>query len=216
MDLFKKISEILSLGSTVTIVIAKGKDENELTTSVMFRNNTVADAAKDIIAPFVVTGSPEELDAEFVSAISAPLEQSKGLQTSMKQFEESQKQAKAQSAASTATKKAVDDAARKNKEKVDKLLAAAKKAKDTKKWDEAIRNLQEALKLTTDPAAKEKIEKDIAACKEKNVPSIFSFDSVSDEQEETANDCDEGETDDGQSEDETPEEPIDLTLGDED
>lgn len=223
MDLFKTINSILSLGSTVTIVIAKGKTEGQLTSSVAFKDNTLADAAKDVIAPFVVSGTPEELDNEFVGCIKTPLEQSHGLQTSMKQFEDSQKKAKAQSAAAAAEKKKVEDLKKKNKDNFTKFSEAGKKAKEAKKWSEALKNFTEALKYASDDAEKTKIQKEIAFCKANNTPSMFDFDEPSEpetteetttETEEDSEEADDPENESGEIEDEEPEDGIDIDLDD--
>lgn len=105
MNIFQTIAGILGENDDVTIVVTK-RAGGRLAVSTNFRNRAVTDKARDLIAPFLVSGTPEELDAEYCGIIAEPLEQSSGIQTSMANFEASKKlaQTKSQQAAATKSK----------------------------------------------------------------------------------------------------------------
>ena len=103
MNIFKTIAGILGENDDVTIVVTKSAG-GRLAVSTNFRNREVTDKARDLIAPFLVSGTPDELDAEYCGIIAEPLEQSSGIQTSMANFEASKKLAQAKSQQASATK----------------------------------------------------------------------------------------------------------------
>ena len=90
MNMFEELNKIMGVGNDTTIVIRK-LAEDKMTVSVNFRNNAVKDEAKDLLQPFIVSGTPAELDGGFVAEISKPIAESAGLQTSMQEFEAAKK-----------------------------------------------------------------------------------------------------------------------------
>lgn len=169
MNLFQTLAELTGNQDAVTIVIQKTAD-NRLAVSVRVNNTKVEDPAKAMIAPFVVSGTPEELDAEFVPLIAKPVEQSSGLQTSMENFEASQKVAQANS------KKAAEMKSKVNalKEKAKKSLQEAEKLAKDKKYAEAVKVLEKALAEAPDES-KKSIQTAIDTYKAKTAPDIFSM-----------------------------------------
>lgn len=176
MNLFKTIADTVGVNDDVTIVVRKNAD-GLLVASVRVENRSVKDGARNLIAPFVVKGTPEELDEGFVDALTAPLAQSAGLQTSMQHFEAAKKAAEAQSQAA----KAEADKAKKMKEtakkEVDGPLKAADELKDAKKFGEAKKAYDKAKAKAEAAGLKEEAAKAKAGaelCSRNDVPDIFS------------------------------------------
>ena len=185
MNMFEELNKIMGVGNDTTIVIRK-LAEDKMTVSVNFRNNAVKDEAKDLLQPFIVSGTPAELDGGFVAEISKPIAESAGLQTSMQEFEAAKKVAEAKSAALADQKKKEKEEEKARKEQYTKYLDAAKKAQAERKWKEAISALTSA-KEYADEADKAKCDEGIAYCKELDVPDLFS--SGFGDEEETATDA---------------------------
>lgn len=183
MNLFKTLAGIMTPNADTTIVVRKSTD-GKIIVSVSYKNKDVTDPAKDIIAPFVVSGSPEEMDAEFVSLIAQPIEQSAGIQTSMANFEASKKVAQAKSQAAAEAKKKADEEKKANKAKLTKLMDEAKKLAEEKNFSKAISVYNEALALA-DGTERTKVQAAIDACKKKDQPDIFSSMGFEDEEPET-------------------------------
>lgn len=134
MDFFKQFSELLSEGEYATVVITKKGDK--LTVSILPSNDRIGDEAVKSIPPIVATGTPEELDAELLSTISAPLLDALAMRTSVKDYEAAKKAAaeKTQKAKEEKeAKKKAEEAAKKKEE--EKKAKAGKK--EEKKKDEA-------------------------------------------------------------------------------
>ena len=184
MNMFEELNKIMGVGNDTTIVIRK-LAEDKMTVSVNFRNNAVKDEAKDLLQPFIVSGTPAELDGGFVAEISKPIAESAGLQTSMQEFEAAKKVAKAKSAALADQKKKEKEEEKARKEQYAKYLDAAKKAQAERKWKEAISALTSA-KEFADEADKAKCDEGIAYCKEQDVPDLFSGDGFGEEETEAA------------------------------
>lgn len=175
MDLFKTIAGILSGDTDITIVVRKTASD-KLVVSTNLRNQALEDPAKGVIAPFVVSGTPEELDAEYAGVITGPLEQSSGLQTSMKNFEASAKAAKAASKAAADLKQKEESAKREAKNAVTKLLSEADALSKQKKYGQAKEKYSEAAKAAEKAELKDELKKakaGAAECARKDVPDIF-------------------------------------------
>ncbi|GAA5089322.1 hypothetical protein GCM10023210_14000 [Chryseobacterium ginsengisoli] len=93
-NFFNQIAQ-MGVNGDLQITIAKGAETNWIV-SVLLLNESCGDSAKNIIAPLIVRGTPEELDSDFFEKITAPIQQVSGLMVNMesfmKQLEESQKQ----------------------------------------------------------------------------------------------------------------------------
>lgn len=60
---------------------------NRLTVAVMPRRTGLKGEAGGQIVPLVLNGTPEELDAEFLQAISTPVQKAQGILTNLETFE---------------------------------------------------------------------------------------------------------------------------------
>ena len=211
MNLFKTLLDILSKDSDVTIVVRKTGDAT-LAVSTALKNNSTTDPAKDAIAPFVVSGTAEELDAEFVSLITTPMEKSAGLQTSMANFEASAKAAQAASKAASEAKRKEEDAKKAAKANVTALLNKAKGLLDEKKYGEAkaayTKAKAEAEKAGL-AAEKGTAQKGIDTCAKQDAPDMFASFG-----EETDTTCDNDEG--GAGEEPEPEDGTDTAEPDPD
>lgn len=196
MNLFKTISDILSKDSDVTIVIRKTGDDT-LAVSTALKNNGTTDPAREVIAPFVVSGTAGELDAEFVSLITAPMERSAGLQSSMANFEASAKAAQAASKAAGEAKRKEEEARKSAKAAVQKTLASADALLKEKKYGEA-KALYAKAKADAEKAGlgaeKASAQKGIDACIKNDAPDMFAaFDDAlrddAENEEETGDDA---------------------------
>lgn len=90
MELFKNLAALLTQDVTATIVIKKTSDSKM---TVITNFSTEKGGVCDNLAPFVLKGSPEEMDGGFIEAIKTPVETVTGLVSNMKAFQESAKQA---------------------------------------------------------------------------------------------------------------------------
>lgn len=132
MNLFKTIAAILAAkGDSVNITIQKRNDESLLVVAVSYNAPGVKDEAKELIAPFTLKGTADELDEAFVEQIATPLASSSGLLTSIAEFEKSVKTASANSKKAEADKKEADKKAEKEKKEAEK--AAEKEKKEAEK-----------------------------------------------------------------------------------
>lgn len=167
MELFKKISEMLSEGSTMSITIAK-KGEN-LVVGVMPGNDLVKDAAKKHIVPLNLSGTPEELDEGFVEAIAQPIAKANGLLSDIASFEKAQEEVKAKSKME-ADKKAEED---KRKKEFGEWVDLAKQNLKERKFRDALTCVANARKIAGDKekSTLDKLEADIA--NESGAGSVF-------------------------------------------
>ena len=173
MKLFNILSNAVSDGDTVIIVATRTGDS--FTVSVSAKCGNVKDTAKDHIQPFVLKGTPAELDASFEDEILKPVTQSAGLQTSMKSYEAALAVAQANSKAKANEKKKAADEAKKVAAAQKKALDEAKALMDEKKWGEASRKYNAILAddgLKLSDTQKAAIRKNIDTC-ENNDGGLF-------------------------------------------
>lgn len=133
MFFFKEISGLVTAGVELNVTI-KRSGEN-LIVSVMPKVTDLKDEAAKKLVPLVVSGTPDELDKGFSSAISAPIQSAAGLLGNMKEFETSIAEAQSKSKAADANKKKYDQLVKKadDLEKEGKLknaIACLKQAKE--------------------------------------------------------------------------------------
>lgn len=141
MDLFKKLSEVMGTGSTLTITVAK--KETGLTVSVMPGNDLVKDAAKNKFVPICLSGTAEEMDEGFLEVILQPVQKANGLLSSIKDFEDAQEKAKK---ASAMEQKAKDEKKKANDD-FSGWLALAKKNYSEDKFKDTLTCLDNAEKV---------------------------------------------------------------------
>ena len=167
MEVFKKISEMLGEGSTLTITIAKKGEE--LVVGILPGNSLVKDTAKNCIVPLNLTGTPEELDNGFIDAIAAPISRTSGLLTNMASFEKSKEEAEKKSKME-AEKKSAED---KRKKEFSEWIALAKQNLKEEKFRDALTCVAGARNIASDSdkSTLDKLEAEIA--KESGTGSMF-------------------------------------------
>jgi PRTRC genetic system protein E len=158
MELFKKMSEMLGEGSTLTITVAKKGDK--LVVGVLPGNSLVKDSAKGRIVPLNLSGTPDELDNGFVEAIAAPVGKASGLLSDMASFEKAQEEAKEKSKME-AEKKAAED---KKKKEFAEWIELAKANLKEEKFRDALTCIAGARKIASDSdkSTLDKLEAEVA------------------------------------------------------
>ena len=166
-QLFQTLSDLLTVGNELTIVIRKNED-GSMTASALVKNESVKDEAKKNIIPMVVTGTPAELDEEFLDSITGPVEKTIGIHTNMSDFEKAEEQALAKSKA--AAKKEAEE------KKVEKAatdsISEAKKLADDEKYEEAVNVLKKAVSKAPE-SMKADMEKLVIEYQSNIAPDIF-------------------------------------------
>ena len=76
---FQTINRMITAGTDLSINIRQVNDK--LTVAVMPRRAGLKDEAGEQIVPLVLNGTPEELDMEFLGAITAPVQKAQGILT---------------------------------------------------------------------------------------------------------------------------------------
>lgn len=145
--MFKELNEMLGNGDSLTIVITKTGEK--LATSIVPRKSGLKDSAKEMILPLVLTGTPEELDADFIKEISTPIRKATGLLTNLREFEKSTEAAEANSKAAKVEAEKAKKATDEKKKKYDIAIKKADEREKEGKLREAIAALKEADKYAT-------------------------------------------------------------------
>lgn len=154
---FTQINQLMNQGIDITLVVRK--KEGQLTVSTMPKSNGLKDEAQNHIVPFIVTGTPEELDMGFIQAICGPVQKATGLLTNMSSFEQQAEKAAANSKAAKEQQDKATKEAKEKKEKFDKHMKSATDLESEKKYSEALTSLQQARNSATQQALKSVDEK---------------------------------------------------------
>jgi PRTRC genetic system protein E len=139
-NFFKLIAPLLAEGTKLQITILK--DGEKLTVSLIPSNSKVKDDAKDRIVPLVVSGSVEEMDNEFISTITTPIQKSNDLFSTILSFEQSLEEAKKNSDMEKKKKEEIEKKAKAQKEKIDKTYKEIKELFDKSSFEEADKKLK--------------------------------------------------------------------------
>lgn len=83
-NFFKKIAQ-MDIESKLTLTIGKAT-ETTIVVSIFVENDGCSDKAKNLIVPFNLTGTPQELDAGFFQHIKEPIKRADGLLSNMENF----------------------------------------------------------------------------------------------------------------------------------
>ena len=170
---FTSISQMMTESVDLTLVIRKAN--GQLTVSTLPKANGLKDEAQNHIVPLTLTGTPEEMDAEFLQHIIQPIRKATGLISNLMEFE---KQADKAAANSKAAKDAKAKETKEEKEKREKYEKHMKKAEElitAKNHKDAITALQQARMYATADKQKEVDEKIAAQKKAMNQGSLFEM-----------------------------------------
>lgn len=167
-NFFSRMAQMKMTG-VLHFTVAKGGDDN-LVVSVMLNNEGCGDKAKDLIPPYTLRGTAQELDEEFFQRIATPLQSASGLMDNMEAFLKQMEQAKKQSA----MEKEKADKEKQLKEEKDKkykdAFAKAEKLEGEKKYREAWTALP---KVSEYPEHAETIRKKQTVYEKQFAPSLF-------------------------------------------
>ena len=170
---FTSISQMMTESVDLTLVIRKAN--GQLTVSTLPKANGLRDEAANHIIPLTLTGTPEEMDAEFLQHIMQPIRKATGLISNMMEFEQ---QADKAAANSKAVKDAKSKETKEEKEKREKYEKHMKKAEEliaAKNHKDAILALQQARMYATTDKQKEVDEKIAEQKKAMNQGSLFDM-----------------------------------------
>ena len=172
MNFFKSINEMLN-GAELQLNIKKKGDQ--LTVMIMPKAE-IKDKAIDNIKPLVITGTPEELDSDFLSAIKDRVEKATGIMSNIATFEAGV--AKLSKDNEVDKKKAELEKKEKDtrNKKYATLMGKYESFKNDKKLKEAIGALKAAKAFSEKPETVEKLNKETIA--KLSQGSIFGMDPI--------------------------------------
>lgn len=125
-----------------------------MTVSTLIRANGLKDEAKNHIQPVIVTGTAEELDAEFIAAVQQPISRASGLLRNMKEFEESADKAAANSKAEQEKKAKAEKEVKERKVNFDKHMKRGAELEKEQKYKDALTAYQQAKTVAEQSTAK--------------------------------------------------------------
>lgn len=177
---FSSLAPLLK-GSTRATLVVEPLPNGALTVSFLPKNEQVTDDALALIQPLIMTGTADELDAEFFGVIEKGVAPVQGLVSNMAAFEASVAKAKAESEMEKKSKyeeKKKAEAAKKSREEADKKLSEFVKEATEQDTAAAIKTLEVAIskyKTTASEKALTQAEEALAEHKKKvESPSLFS------------------------------------------
>lgn len=139
---FQTINRVITAGTDLSINIRQVN--NRLTVAVMPRRTGLKGETGGQIPPLVLNGTPEELDMEFLQAISAPVQKAQGILTNLEAFEKQTEQAASQNKAAKPVTEKEPKEVREKREKMERLLKKADEATAGKRYSEALTWLKQA------------------------------------------------------------------------
>ena len=170
---FTAIHQMMTESVDLTIVIRKAN--GQLTVSTLPKSNGLKDEAQNHIVPLTVTGTPQELDAGFLQAVTRPIQKACGLISNMAQFEAQADKAAASSKAAKEAKSKETKEEREKREKYEKLMKKAEELTAARNHREAVSVLTQAKAHANAAQLKEIEEKIKAADTEMNRGSLFDL-----------------------------------------
>lgn len=142
---FQTIYRMLAEGTELGIHIKRV--ENRLCVAVMPKREKLKNESGQSIIPLVLNGTPEELDAEFLSAIARPMEKVQGILMNLEAFEKQAEKAAAESKAAQPAAKKETKEERERREKLEKLLKKADESVAARQYSNALIWLRQAERL---------------------------------------------------------------------
>jgi len=167
---FNELSQMMTSGSDVTLTVRS--QNGTLTVSVFPKVKGLKDEAKKHLQPIVLTGTAEELDAEFFNIVSEPVKKATGLLSDMKAFEDSLARVDAEKKKATEQKKTADKQADERKKNFERLIARAETQEKEGKNEAALQTMREA-RTMADGDSVATTDKRITQLKAKCMQSIF-------------------------------------------
>ena len=138
---FEQIYQLISTGNDLSINIRRMNDK--LNVAVMPRNNALKEEKQQHMVPLVLSGTPEELDREFLQAVMAPVKKALGILTNLEAFEKAAEKTASQAKPGKTVEKESKEA-REKREKMEKLMKKADDAAAASRFSEAQTWLKQA------------------------------------------------------------------------
>ena len=172
---FEQIYQLISTGTDLSINIRRMNDK--LNVAVMPRNNALKEEQQQHMVPLVLSGTPEELDREFLQAVMAPVKKALGILTNLEAFEKAAEKTASQAKLGKAVEKESKEA-REKREKMEKLMKKADDAAAANRFSEAQTWLKQARLLATADKQKEIDAKMQEIQRKANAGSLFGAQEV--------------------------------------
>lgn len=138
--MFQNFYDMMADEQILTVNLMKKADK--LVVCVLPRSEKVKDEARNHFTPLNLEGTPAELDAGFIAAISNPVKKVSGMLKNMADFEEKAEKAATESKAlkekTEKVNKLIKEAEALEKDKPEEALAAYKKALEQDKYSQKI------------------------------------------------------------------------------
>ena len=172
---FEQIYQLISTGTDLSINIRRMNDK--LNVAVMPRNNALKEEQQQHMVPLVLSGTPEELDREFLQAVMAPVKKALGILTNLEAFEKAAEKTASQAKPGKTVEKESKEA-REKREKMEKLMKKADDAAAASRFSEAQTWLKQARLLATADKQKEIDAKMQEIQRKANAGSLFGGQEV--------------------------------------
>lgn len=172
---FEQIYQLISAGTDLSINIRRMNDK--LNVAVMPRNNALKEEQQQHMVPLVLSGTPEELDREFLQAVMAPVKKALGILTNLEAFEKAAEKTASQAKPGKTVEKESKEA-REKREKMEKLMKKADDAAAASRFSEAQTWLKQARLLATADKQKEIDAKMQEIQRKANAGSLFGEQEV--------------------------------------
>lgn len=172
---FEQIYQLISTGTDLSINIRRMNDK--LNVAVMPRNNALKEEKQQHMVPLVLSGTPEELDREFLQAVMAPVKKALGILTNLEAFEKAAEKTASQAKPGKTVEKESKEA-REKREKMEKLMKKADDAAAASRFSEAQTWLKQARLLATADKQKEIDAKMREIQRKANAGSLFGGQEV--------------------------------------
>ncbi len=172
---FEQIYQLISTGTDLSINIRRMNDK--LNVAVMPRNNALKEEKQQHMVPLVLSGTPEELDREFLQAVMAPVKKALGILTNLEAFEKAAEKTASQAKPGKTVEKESKEA-REKREKMEKLMKKADDAAASSRFSEAQTWLKQARLLATADKQKEIDAKMQEIQRKANAGSLFGGQEV--------------------------------------
>lgn len=169
---FQSIHQMIAAGTDLSINIRRVNDN--LSVAVMPRRTSLKSEAQQLMVPLIFNGTPEELDAEFLQALSTPVQKAQGIVTNLEDFEKQAELAASQGKAAKSANEREPKEVREKREKMEKLLKKAEDANTGKRYSEALTWLKQAKLLAAADKQKEIEDQIVEVQKKASEGSLFA------------------------------------------
>lgn len=173
---FQSIFQMMSPGTDLNINLRRV--DNHLIVAVMPKRTGLKEETGQLIIPLVLSGTPEELDAEFLRQVTTPLQKVQGILTNLEAFEKQAEAVATQRKTTNSANTKETKEAREKREKMEKLLKRAEEAFTAGKYSEAVTCFKQA-KVLADVTRQKDIEARIQEAQKKSSQGSLFAEEIS-------------------------------------